>query len=86
MNYTNEKENLITFLKELTKTVEENELHEKQFRSISEFKSMYNLLNEKIKYNIDSIDSVSDIKEEDVKEFMKFLLLGWFMYNLVKKN
>lgn len=86
MDYLNEKENLVIFLKNLTKTIEEGEIHDKQFKSIIEFKSMYNLLNEKIRYNVDSIDSINDIKEEEVKEFMKFLLLGWFMYNLVKKN
>ena len=75
-----DKVNIIKFLKELTYDVENNLLHEKQVISLKEFYGIYQVLNTKLKYNIDD-----NIDEEEFRNFIKFVLLFSFMYKLSKK-
>ena len=76
---------LISFLKDLTDSLENNELHHKQLESLQEFHIIHKFLKETIKSNVDDVTEDVVFKDE-AKDFFKFIMLSWFMYCLMKKN
>jgi hypothetical protein len=71
------KQNLILFFKNLADDIENDNLNEKQLRSSGEFCISYSIQNE-----IDSDQNI-DMSEKDL---IKFLFLGWYMYNIILKD
>lgn len=63
---------LVLFFRNLADSIEKEELSEKQMSFIGEFYMSYQFQNE-----------LENIKEED---FIKFLVLGWYIYTIVLKN
>jgi len=71
------KQNLILFFKNLTDDIENDKLNEKQLQSLGEFCISYSIQNE-----IDNDQNI-DMSEKDL---IKFLFLGWYMYNIILKD
>lgn len=72
-----ETEKLILFLKNLTNSLENNELSDDQVMKIGEFYMAYefgNALNS---------DETLDIDEKD---FIKFMVLGWYIYCVILRS
>jgi hypothetical protein len=65
--------NLSEFLKNLIYKIDNNKLTEKQIQNIGKFYMEYEFKN--------TLNSEQDIDE---KNLIKYLSLGWFMYNIVK--
>lgn len=63
---------LILFFRNIADSIEKEELNEKQMSFIGEFYMSYHFQNE-----------LETIKEED---FIKFLILGWYIYTMILKN
>ncbi len=62
-------DNLIEFLKSLTKSLEKNELDDTKISRISEFFMSYNFQ-----------DQTNEEEEFQDEELVKFLSLGWYVY------
>jgi hypothetical protein len=72
------KKNLSLFLKNLADDIENDKLNEKELKYTGEFYMSYLVQNQ--------IDNDEDIDVSD-KDLVKFLFLGWYMYNIAfKKN
>ena len=71
------KQNLILFFKNLADDIENDNLNEKQLQSSGEFYMSYSIQNE-----IDNDQNI-DMSEKDL---IKFLFLGWYMYNIILKG
>lgn len=71
------KQNLILFFKNLANDIENDNLNEKQLQSSGEFCMSYSIQNE-----IDNDQNI-DMSEKDL---IKFLFLGWYMYNIILKD
>jgi hypothetical protein len=71
------KQNLILFFKNLADDIENDNLNEKQLQSSGEFYMSYSIQNE-----IDNDQNI-DMSEKDL---IKFLFLGWYMYNIILKD
>ena len=79
------KKELIVFLKELTTSLETDNIHPKQLKSLEEFHKMHSFLKESIKLKLDTV--TDDMKfEDEAKDFAKFLILAWFMYCTLNKK
>ena len=79
------KKELIVFLKELTTSLETNNIHPKQLKSLEEFHKMHSFLKESIVCKVDNV--ADDMKfEDEAKDFVKFLILAWFMYCIINKK
>ena len=72
-----ETEKLILFLKELTESLENDKLNEEQVMHIGEFYMEYEFKN-----TINN-DETLDVDEKD---FIKFLVLGWYIYCVILKS
>lgn len=70
---------LISFLKELTISLESDNIHPKQIKSINEFYNIHSFLKETIKNNLDTVSDNMKL-EDEVKDFAKFLTTLWFLY------
>jgi len=80
-----DKNKLITFLKELTTSLETNSIHPKKLESLNEFYKMHSFLTETINSNLDNAtDNV--FFQDEAKDFIKFLILAWFLYCMMKKK
>ncbi len=64
-------DNLIEFLKSLTKSLEKNELDDTKISRISEFFMSYNFQDQT------TTDEDEEFQDE---ELVKFLSLGWYVY------
>ena len=69
-------ENIIIFLRELASLVEEKKIPDTKLKLIGEFYMSYNFHSE-----INKEDN--DIDEKD---FIKFLVMGWYIYCILLKN
>ena len=76
---------LISFLKDLTGSLENDNIHPKQLRSLEEFHKIHNLVKESIRYKVDDV-AEGVVFEDEAKDFFKFILLAWFMYCIMKKK
>jgi|UniRef100_A0A6C0LYG7 hypothetical protein len=67
-------ERLLGFLKNLTQSVENDELDQQQLQRVSEFFMSYQLY--------------EHVENEDFNEtdLIKFITLGWYIYNVMLKN
>jgi hypothetical protein len=80
-----DKNKLITFLKELTTSLEEDNIHPKKLQSLNEFYKMHSFLAETINSNLDNVtDNVCF--QDEAKDFIKLLILAWFLYCMMKKK
>jgi hypothetical protein len=70
------EENIIVFLRELASSIEEKKISDEKLKLISEFYMSYNFHSE-----LDNTDA--DIEEKD---FIKFLVMGWYIYCILLKN
>ena len=68
-----DNDKLIDFLDETSKLMKEKKLSENQTRIIGEFYMAF-------KFN-ENVDNISDLSEKDV---VKFLFLGWYIYNMIR--
>lgn len=76
---------LISFLKELTLSLEKDNLHTKQLENLQKFHKIYKFTTEAIKSDTDTVtDDV--VFADEAKDFFKFIMLAWFMYCLMKKK
>ena len=71
------KQNLILFFKNMADDIENDKLTEKELRSSSEFYMSYLVQNE--------IDNDQNIHVSE-KDLIKFLFLGWYIYNILLKD
>ena len=70
-----DKQELLIFLKQLTATIEEETITEKQLTSVKDFKNLYLFSTE---LDVTQIELTKD----DMKDFFKFLIVGCYMYKL----
>jgi len=68
-------EKLILFLRNIADSIEKKQLNEAEMFAVGEFYMSYHFQKE--------IDKVEDIDEKD---FLKFLILGWYIYYIIQKN
>jgi DNA polymerase II large subunit len=80
-----DKNKLITFLKELTTSLETNAIHPKKLQSLNEFYKMHSFLSETINNNVDNVTDIVCFQDE-AKDFIKLLILAWFLYCMMKKK
>ena len=71
------KQNLILFFKNMADDIENDKLTEKELRSSGEFYMSYLVQNE--------IDNDQNIHVSE-KDLIKFLFLGWYIYNILLKD
>lgn len=69
-------ENIIVFLRELASSIEEKKISNEKLKLVGEFYMSYNFHSE-----LDNTDT--DIEEKD---FIKFLVMGWYIYCILLKN
>ena len=69
MSTDENKASLITFLKNITKSIEDSSINEEKLKLVREFYTSYSL------QNIECPDEFSE------KEILKFLTMGWYVYN-----
>ena len=67
-------ERLLGFLKNLTQSVEKDELNQQQLQRVSEFFMSYQLR-----------EHIED-EEFNNEDTMKFLTLGWYVYKVILNN
>lgn len=72
----NEKNELLVFLKELQTSIENDTVDPIKIKSINEFRNMYEFVPEHNTHMITEID------DEEVRYFIKFLLVSCFIYRL----
>lgn len=77
MNSETQK-NLVLFFRNIADDIENNKLNENQLKSSGEFYMSY-LFQKEVGYEVKDID-LSD------KDFIKFLILGWYMYNIILQD
>lgn len=66
---------LSSFLYNLSKSIEKDELNQKQLSDISSFFLKWNHYEE----------FENNIEEYDKKDMIKFMFLGWYIYNIINK-
>jgi hypothetical protein len=71
-----ENNELLVFLKELHTSIENNTIDPIKIKSINEFRSMYEFVPEH------NIHMITEIDDEEVRYFIKFLLVSCFIYRL----
>jgi hypothetical protein len=74
-------EKITQFLKKIIKQIEKKELDDSNLQLVSKFYMEYKFVNE------NKIDVKSDYKQKedfDDKELMQFIVLGWYMYQMMK--
>jgi hypothetical protein len=71
---TEVNQGMVTFLRDLAKSVESDQLNPDQLKRVGEFFMSYNFW--------ESAESEKDEKddEDDYDDFLKFLFLGWYVY------
>jgi hypothetical protein len=72
------KLDILPFLKELTNDVENEKLNDKQMECIGNFKNMFKFMTEISNTGL----TINELKEEDYKDFFKFLIVGCYIYKL----
>ena len=71
-------ENIILFLRNLADYIEKKELSENKLKIVGEFYMAYNFDEE-----INKPETQEEIVEKD---FIKFLVMGWYIYCILLKN
>lgn len=72
------KLDILPFLKQLTNDVENEKLNDKQMECIGNFKNMFKFMTEISNTGL----TINELKEEDYKDFFKFLIVGCYIYKL----
>jgi hypothetical protein len=80
----NGDEKMIIFLRNLATSIEEKKLLPQQLQRIGEFFMSFKFQEQAIADG-DIIDTASDC-ELNEQDFMKFLILGWYIYVCILKN
>ena len=81
----NTKNELIIFLKDLTVSLETDNIHPKKLKSLEEFYKIHSFLTSTINNNLDALVETTKF-EDEARDFIKFLILAWFMYCVSKKQ
>ena len=79
------KNELIIFLKDLTLSLETNNIHPKRLKSLEEFYKIHTFLTSTINNNLYALVETTKF-EDEARDFIKFLILAWFMYCISKKS
>ena len=79
---------LVTFLKNLTNSLENNKLADHQLQNVGEFYMSYEFKNKLFEINkheldLDDSDNSQDFDSQDV---MKFITMGWWVYSNIVKD
>ena len=77
-----DKQELLIFLKQLTATIEEETITEKQLTSVKDFKNLYLFSEELDVTQIEKVTELTKLTKDDMKDFFKFLIVGCYMYKL----
>lgn len=83
-NNTNIK--LVSFLNELSNSLENNKLSSKQIMRIGEFFMSYQFQEAATKDKEIDEDDEDDNLEFDISELTKFICMGWYIYCVILKN
>lgn len=75
---------LIPFLRNLADSIESSELKPKQLRSIGEFFMAYQFQEQAVKDMEE--DGESDTPKFSQQELIKFLSMGWYVYQVLLKE
>lgn len=82
MDETN-NEILIPFLRKLASAIEKKELAQPQLQSISEFFMSYQFQEQAYKDSDNSVNTKPNFSE---KELIKFVCLGWYVYQVLLRQ
>ena len=74
---------LITFLRKLADAIEKKELAQTQLQSIGEFFMSYQFQEQACKDSDDSIDNEPNFNKKDL---IKFVCLGWYIYQILLRQ
>ena len=73
-----ENTSLLDFIRNLATNIENNKLDTEQLVKVKDFKVFYE--------HVEQDDNTSEGKEEfDNAELLSFVVLGWYMYSMMKK-
>lgn len=78
----NHEDSLVVFLRDLANSIERDELIPKQLQSIGDFFMSYKFQEQAIK------DGDVHLNESflDRENFIKFLIMGWYVYGMLSRN
>lgn len=77
----NQDARLIPFLRNLADSIEQKELVPVQLQSIGEFFMAYQFQKQAISDNTEI--SHPDVREFNQQDVLKFIILGWYIYNVI---
>ena len=78
---------LIPFLRNLADSIEKQQLLPTQLQSIGEFFMMYNFQEQTRRDNIEIKEEAKPAEKEFSKEdLLKFLSMGWYIYQILLKD
>ena len=80
---TSTDQRLITFLRDLTSSLERGELCQLQLQSVGEFFMSYQFQERAVQ---DSDESTPDPSRFSQAELIKFLSLGWYVYQVLLRQ
>lgn len=86
MDESNDESNdelLIPFLRKLADAIEKKELAQTQLQSIGEFFMSYQFQEQAYKDSHDSVDNEPDFNKKDL---IKFVSLGWYVYQILLRQ
>jgi len=80
---TNHGAKLIPFLRELANSVETNQLNSNQLENIGDFFMSYQFQEQARR---DSDDTVLPVEQYSNAEIVKFVKMGWYVYQIILRN
>lgn len=78
-------EKLSNFLRQLSDDVQNNKIKSSQLQHIGEFYMAYQFHEQAIKDGDQTLEENHDDPEINPEKFMKFLIMGWYVYQLFNK-
>ena len=73
------KDSLVLFLNKLQNDIQNDNLNMQQLKNINDFKHTYEFVNK----NNDVITEITQYSEDDMRDFIKFLIITWFVFRLI---
>ena len=84
----NTNDSVSCFLRELANRVDNNTLTDNQFQQIGEFLMafLFQEQDESAEKGGDEQEDKKEDKKEDKQDFMKFIVMGWYVYSQLLKK